>query len=220
MTASEQIQKVLEHLNINAKAFSEMIGYKRPQIIYDIINMRTKRISEPLAIQITSVFPEISKTWLLAGEGEMLKNSAHQPTSAQEDAGCMLPLIPLDVLAGNPNLDNPGITADDCERYSVPEFTCRGADFLIRVSGDSMSPRYCNGNIIACKIVRNVTFIQWGKPYVIDTEQGILVKLLFPSEDPAAITCRSVNSALYPDFEIPKAEIRSFSLVVGLIALE
>lgn len=165
-------------------------------------------------------YQDLDRVWLLTGEGSMLKNSAHQPSAAQEDAGCMLPLIPLDVLAGNPNLDNPGITADDCERYSVPEFSCRGADFLIRVSGDSMSPRYCNGNIIACKIVRNVTFIQWGKPYVIDTEQGILVKLLYPAEDPAAITCRSVNSALYPDFEIPKAEIRSFSLVVGLIALE
>lgn len=165
-------------------------------------------------------FPELNRDWLLYGEGSMLKNSAPQPSATQEDAGCTLPLIPLDVLAGNPNLDNPGITADDCERYSVPEFSCRGADFLIRVSGDSMSPRYCNGNIIACKIVRNVTFIQWGKPYVIDTEQGILVKLLYPAEDPAAITCRSVNSAIYPDFEIPKAEIRSFSLVVGLIALE
>lgn len=165
-------------------------------------------------------YQDLDRVWLLTGEGSMLKNSAPQQPAAQEDAGCMLPLIPLDVLAGNPNLDNPGITADDCERYSVPEFSCRGADFLIRVSGDSMSPRYCNGNIIACKIVRNVTFIQWGKPYVIDTEQGILVKLLYPAEDPATITCRSVNSALYPDFEIPKAEIRSFSLVVGLIALE
>lgn len=165
-------------------------------------------------------YQDLDRVWLLTGEGSMLKNSAPQPTAAQEDAGCMLPLIPLDVLAGNPNLDNPGITADDCERYSVPEFSCRGADFLIRVSGDSMSPRYCNGNIIACKIVRNVTFIQWGKPYVIDTEQGILVKLLFPSKDHDRIVCRSVNSVFYPDFEIPKTEIRSFSLVVGLIALE
>lgn len=177
-------------------------------------------LSDKVIELILNFYNDLDRVWLLTGEGSMLKNSAPQPTSAQEDAGCILPLIPLDVLAGNPNLDNPGITADDCERYSVPEFSCRGADFLIRVSGDSMSPRYCNGNIIACKIVRNVTFIQWGKPYVIDTEQGILVKLLYPAEDPAAITCRSVNSALYPDFEIPKAEIRSFSLVVGLIALE
>lgn len=177
-------------------------------------------LSDKVIELILNFYNDLDRVWLLTGEGSMLKNSAPQPSAAQEDAGCMLPLIPLDVLAGNPNLDNPGITEDDCEKYSVPDFSCRGADFLIRVSGDSMSPRYCNGNIIACKIIRNVTFIQWGKPYVIDTEQGILVKLLYPAEDPATITCRSVNSALYPDFEIPKAEIRSFSLVVGLIALE
>lgn len=177
-------------------------------------------LSDKVIELILNFYNDLDRVWLLTGEGSMLKNSAPQPSAAQEDAGCMLPLIPLDVLAGNPNLDNPGITEDDCEKYSVPDFSCRGADFLIRVSGDSMSPRYCNGNIIACKIIRNVTFIQWGKPYVIDTEQGILVKLLFPSKDHDRIVCRSVNSTLYPDFEIPKAEIRSFSLVVGLIALE
>lgn len=214
-TIKDRLASYLTYKGINKSEFGRIIGVSSAYI-----SSIRKSIQPDKTEKIASSFPDLNMAWLLTGEGSMLKNSAPQPTDAQEDAGCMLPLIPLDVLAGNPNLDNPGITADDCERYSVPEFSCRGADFLIRVSGDSMSPRYCNGNIIACKIVRNVTFIQWGKPYVIDTEQGILVKLLFPSKDPDRIVCRSVNSALYPDFEIPKAEIRSFSLVVGLIALE
>ena len=214
-TIKDRLASYLTYKGINKSEFGRIIGVSSAYI-----SSIRKSIQPDKTEKIASSFPDLNMAWLLTGEGSMLKNSAPQPTDAQEDAGCMLPLIPLDVLAGNPNLDNPGITADDCERYSVPEFTCRGADFLIRVSGDSMSPRYCNGNIIACKIVRNVTFIQWGKPYVIDTEQGILVKLLFPSKDHDRIVCRSVNSALYPDFEIPKAEIRSFSLVVGLIALE
>lgn len=131
-----------------------------------------------------------------------------------------LPLIPYDVLAGSPNTDCLGVSMADCERYAVPEFTCRGAEFLIRVSGDSMFPRYNNGDILACKKITNVTFIQWGKVYVIDTTQGILVKHLFPSTDEDKITCHSVNTANYPDFDIPKADIRSFSLVLGVIALE
>lgn len=139
--------------------------------------------------------------------------------SEMHDAA-ILPLIPYDVLAGSPNLDIAGITLDDCERYAVPEFTCLGAEFLIRVSGDSMFPRYNNGDILACKKISNVTFIQWGKVYVIDTTQGILVKNLFPSTDEDKITCHSVNTANYPDFDIPKADIRSFSLVLGVIALE
>ena len=63
---------MLAYLEINAKAFSEKLGYKRPQIIYDIQNGKTKRISEDLAIKITSVFPQIRKCWLLADEGDML----------------------------------------------------------------------------------------------------------------------------------------------------
>lgn len=130
-----------------------------------------------------------------------------------------LPLIPYDVLAGFPNVDNLGISIDGCEKYTVPEFSCRGAEFLIRVSGDSMFPRYNNGDLLACKRITNVTFIQWGKVYVIDTTQGILVKHLFPSSFDDKITCHSVNSDNYPDFDIPKAEIRSFSLVLGSISL-
>lgn len=131
-----------------------------------------------------------------------------------------LPLIPYDVFAGNPTFDNAGITLNDCEQYAVPDFSCRGANYLIRVSGDSMSPKYNNGDIIAIKRLDNVTFIQWGKVYVIDTTQGILVKHLFPSADDSKITCHSVNTSNYPDFEIPKADIRSFSLVLGMISVE
>ena len=73
MTAQEKIEQLLIYLNINAKVFSEELGYMRPQIIYDIQKGKTKRISEELANKIVSVFPDVSKSWLLAGEGEMLK---------------------------------------------------------------------------------------------------------------------------------------------------
>ncbi len=181
-------------------------------------------LSDRVIEKILNFYTDLNRVWLLTGDGEML-NTELKPqqyyggNSEMHDAA-ILPLIPYDVLAGSPNLDIAGITLDDCERYAVPEFTCLGAEFLIRVSGDSMFPRYNNGDILACKKISNVTFIQWGKVYVIDTTQGILVKNLFPSTDEDKITCHSVNTANYPDFDIPKADIRSFSLVLGVIALE
>ena len=78
MTAQEKIEKLLIYLGINAKAFSEKLGYYRPQIIYDIQKGKTKRISEELANKIVSVFPEISRSWLLADEGDMLKGGIKQ----------------------------------------------------------------------------------------------------------------------------------------------
>lgn len=72
----EIIIKLLEYSKLNVKQFSEKLGMKRGQAIYDIMSGKTKRISEKLANQIISEFPEINKVWLLTGEGEMLKNLA------------------------------------------------------------------------------------------------------------------------------------------------
>lgn len=72
----EIILKLLEYSELNVKQFSERLGMKRGQAIYDIMSGKTKRVSEKLANQIISEFPEISKAWLLTGEGEMLKNNS------------------------------------------------------------------------------------------------------------------------------------------------
>lgn len=58
-----------------------MLGYERPQIIYDIQRGKTKRISEDLARRITDVFSNINKAWLLADDGSMFKETVTQTNS-------------------------------------------------------------------------------------------------------------------------------------------
>lgn len=70
----EIIIKLLDYSKLNVKQFSEKLGMKRGQAIYDIMSGKTRRISEKLANQIISEFPEINRSWLLTGEGEMLKD--------------------------------------------------------------------------------------------------------------------------------------------------
>lgn len=72
----EVIIKLLDYSKLNVKQLSEKLGMQRAQAIYDIVSGKTKRISEKLANQIISEFPEINKVWLLTGEGEMLKDSS------------------------------------------------------------------------------------------------------------------------------------------------
>ena len=72
----EVIIKLLDYSKLNVKQFSEKLGMKRGQAIYDIMSGKTRRISEKLANQIISEFPEINRSWLLTGEGEMLKNTS------------------------------------------------------------------------------------------------------------------------------------------------
>lgn len=78
----EIIIKLLDYSKLNVKQFSEKLGMKRGQAIYDIMSGKTKRISDKLANQIISEFPEINKVWLLTGEGEMLKNVAFAENQA------------------------------------------------------------------------------------------------------------------------------------------
>lgn len=102
MKADKKIEEMLAYLNINAKAFSEKLGYERPQIIYDILKGRTKRISEDLAIKITTVFPLIRKSWLLADEGEMIYASINQEINGDHNTQ----------VAGNNNHVNSPATLD------------------------------------------------------------------------------------------------------------
>lgn len=84
----EVIIKLLDYSNLNVKQFSEKLGMKRGQAIYDIMSGKTRRISEKLANQIISEFPEVNRSWLLTGEGEMLKdNSANSSDHSVSIAG-------------------------------------------------------------------------------------------------------------------------------------
>lgn len=73
MKANERLQEIIDREGLNAKAFSEKLGFERPQRIYDILKNKTKTISEDLANKIISVFPPYSKAWIITGEGSMLQ---------------------------------------------------------------------------------------------------------------------------------------------------
>ena len=131
-----------------------------------------------------------------------------------------LPLIPFDAIAGIPSIDNFGVAFAECEQYVVPEFAARGVDFLIRVSGSSMYPKYSNGDLLACTMIRDILFFQWGKVYVIDSSQGVLVKRIFESDKDGFIRLVSDNKEHYPPFDFPVSDIRTLALVSGVIRLE
>ncbi len=159
----------------------------------------------------------VSSEWLLTGNGEPWSNSESGSPKNLVAAAGGIPLIPVDAMAGF-GRGEATVFDSECERYYVPAF--RSADFLITVSGDSMAPHFLSGDIVACKhLPLSDLFFQWGKTYVIDTEQGALIKRVGKGSHENSITLISDNPA-YEPFEMARSGIRHIALVLGIIRNE
>lgn len=217
---SERLKNIIDYLKVTPNTFGQILGYNRSQTIYDLINNRCKPSYDFVKkLMDSEISDTISVDWLITGRGEMLRSDlpvAHRTT--EPDAG--VPLIPIDAIAGIPAGEDIGIRFIDCTRYVIPEFANLNVEYMIRVSGSSMYPKYSNGDVLACRRIQDVLFFQWGKIYVIDSSQGPLVKRVFQDEDPDRILLVSDNKEHYPPFSIPKSDIRSLSIVLGVIRLE
>lgn len=76
MNGSEIIKEVLVNLGIKEPTFSSNIGLKY-QRVNDIETGKVKKISAEVAKAIVGVYPQFNITWLLTGEGEMLKQDGN-----------------------------------------------------------------------------------------------------------------------------------------------
>lgn len=134
----------------------------------------------------------------------------------------LIPLLPFTAVAGF--LCNGDTSVDSypaTEVVSFPDFSRLGADCAIRVEGNSMFPKFSNGDILAIRILHSPTFFQWGRIYVVSTEQGCMVKRLFPDPtDEQKIICHSENSDNYPDYKITKDDVLGVAIVVGHAGVE
>lgn len=179
----------------------------------------------------------ISAEWLLLGKGDIFETNDKSKENAtsyipkQEEVhphrpdemtiapnpGVGIPLIPVEAMAGAFR-GAIEIRNADLQWYIVPAFD--GADFLIMIKGDSMFPKYQSGDLIACKKVSmQDIFFQWGKAYVVDTDQGVLVKNVRPGTERDHITLESVNPAYLP-FQLPLEGIYNVAIVLGVIRSE
>ena len=126
-----------------------------------------------------------------------------------------IPVIPTGARAGTLGDFAEGVKEYDCERMISP---IKGADFAIQVTGDSMSPEYPNGSQIIIKKI-SAEFIAWGNVFCLDTNDGAIIKQVFPTDDESVIECRSLNPA-YPPFFIKRDLINGWYRVLMCLSLK
>lgn len=204
---SQRLAELMRCLGENQVSFSKKIGV--PQSSIATIISRSTGINSTMIEKIHIAFPKISIEWLITGDGNMF-NAENVIIKEQ-----MFPRIPYTAAAGSLTSAVDGVTSEQCEQIprinAFPDY-----DFTIIIKGNSMEPKYEGGDEVACKKINEKSFIQWGKVHVLDTAQGVLIKRVY--EDGEKIRCASYNLE-YPDFSIPKDDIFSMSLIVGLIRL-
>lgn len=164
----------------------------------------------------------VSPEWILLGVGNIMASDdasgkASASAALSQRVTGSLPLIPITALAGFNGIDEPGVSLDECTHYYVPEFAQAGADFLIRIQGASMIPTFTSGDLVACHKLEPNAWVDYGEAYVIDGQQGVMIKRLFADpQNPDVLVCKSDNPEVAP-FQVNKSEVRSLSRVIGVV---
>lgn len=127
-----------------------------------------------------------------------------------------LPVIPTEAMAGTLGEFADSVQAYECEKMISP---IKGADYAIKVCGDSMTPEIPNGSQILIKRIFEDEFVEWGKIFCLDTRNGAVIKRIYPTDDPEVVECRSINPD-YPPFRVNTRCINGWYRVLMVLALK
>lgn len=209
----ERLTKAYDYLYSNGaihsqREFADKLQYN-PATVSQAMNGYERSLTKGFIRRVCDTFPNINYDWLLTGRGDMLAGDIVAPVS--------LPYAALPVLSLNAISDDINIMS--AEKMLLPVFSEAGAQYIVRVLDSSMSPRYQSGDLLACRKVEP-SFFQSGRVYVIGTySQGGMIKRVEVDADENYIICKCENSD-YGDFKLPKSEISTVGIVLGLVRVE
>lgn len=205
-TVKERLIAFLKYKHVTNAALTRMLG-----VSSTYIGAMRKSLPEEKVKKLSELFPDLNRDWLLYGEGDMILDP-HQSRYDRDLESHCVPLLPVDAFAGSLQMWSQTVQKSDCQHVVSPY---SDVDFAIRISGDSMEPEFRSGMIVFIKKINERAFIPWGNPLVLDTENGVLIKTVFPVRDENnVIEARSYNPA-YPPILIPTESIYGLYRVVG-----
>lgn len=208
--------RLLEYLK--AKRISQMEFTRALGVSPTYIGAMRKSIPADKMKKIGELYPDLSRDWLLYGEGEMLTEREEiKASNPNKDYEALL--LPVEAFAGGLQMWSQGVRASECRRIVSP---IRGVELAIPIKGDSMEPKFHDGSTLLIKKINDKAFIPWGHTMVIDTENGVLVKNLLPSDKEKTeegedyVIAESINPK-YPPFKIPTSSIYAIYRIMGTL---
>lgn len=120
---------------------------------------KAKTLSAEFEKNLRKNYPKLNIDWIITGDGPMVlqpeggNQTVCTPQTDRPEE--FLLLLPALASAGILQGDGQAVRVEDCERFFIPSLAHSGAEFLIKVKGDSMYPLYPNGCLLAIRRVQS-----------------------------------------------------------------
>lgn len=218
-----RIRELIKEMDISQNEFADRINIDRSNFSKHVNGKLP--ISDSLVNKIV-VNLGLSKEWLTTGKGEkhyMTAIHSHSQTislpatAIHPNAQRGAKVYDIDVTAGPMGRSLMFSSENLIGSIDVPFINNNNS--IVRVSGDSMQPVICNGDMVAIREVRNLGLIFWGQIYVVLLEDYRMVKYIRKHTNQDMVILRSANSE-YDDIEILKSEIKDLFIVENIIRFD
>lgn len=221
MEVNERIAAIMAHYDLSVKEFATKIGAKTQQAVYDLLHGKTKSISSDMENKIISCFPEISRAWLLTGDGGMLLNASPPTEPPPGNDTILIPVVNLDSRGGTAYNEEVQTDTYITGQIPFPRSIAHQGDMVIHIYGDSMEPTYKAGSMV---LIREVElwreYLELGCTYVIGlVDDRRIIKTVMAGSDTQHYLLVSINPAFQPQ-EIDKKIIRSVWRVIVSVRRE
>ncbi len=220
-TTIDRIKYLIKLIRKNQAQFAEMIGINASNIS-KVLSGKIP-VSDSLINRIV-VNLGVSKQWLVHGtdvpfpryQGPATIDSNGNRVSALAGA-TGAPVYDIDVTAGSANLSRMLTSEHVVGRLMIPGLNPELP--LVKVSGNSMTPRINNGAYISIRHVSYEAPILWGQIYVVILEDYRMVKYVRRHDDPAKVILHSENPN-FDDVIVDRSKIIDMFLVESILNYE
>lgn len=216
MKAIERIYQYIDYQKIKPAEFERICGISNGYLSKQI--NRRADIGESILCNILEKCREINPTWLLIGEGTMLRDENKADTieiASNKLSSTAIPFYNLPVSAGPLGILTYSQNKIKPDGYIDIE-AFRRCDAILPVIGISMEPEIHSGDLIGIKKMdyHNWEYIQTGKIYMIITYEDRMIKYISKADDSEYIICSSPN---YYDFKVRKDDILEVYRVIASV---
>jgi transcriptional regulator with XRE-family HTH domain len=203
----ERIHRLIHREDISQREFANRLG-RKPSNMSQILNGE-RGIPKGFVADVTKVFPNVNRDWLLFGEGNMYHD---EEVTVELPIGTK-PRLPRVLSEGHLADYFEGAKRHLCQEKPIitqfPDY-----DFSLFLKTDRMAPNYRRGDELFFK---KTSIIEPGNCFLLDTAEGPKFKKIYPEED--SIRCVSYNREEYPDFSIPRKLVYAYYKCVGALRI-